>query len=364
MDDKNHYRVSPFVRFRWSSIPYDSDDLTNLVYTAEEAESKKEVTRQELIHVLDAVAGGLSRGDLEDVIETELGVANDIAADVLDSMLERGLIIPTDNELFDKANEWYDKEWHHALFYHASTRNVNHIEKSDDDGDEVRATLTSFHNESDPPSLTSEITGSEVTLPEPDQLPDVPLNDVLMDRSTSRSFSGSISLATLSTLLHYTSNSAQAHREYIQTNSDEPLRRVVSSYIAHEIYPVVLNGEDLNDGIYHYDAEDHNLISLREGGFNDEIVEIAIGQEWVGDAAVVFLFVTDFERYQWQYRHSDELRNLFVDVSALAHRLILTATALDKRNFLTPAMRDDRVEEFLELVPPQEGATYLVAVGE
>lgn len=364
MSNKLCYRINPFLRFHWSSHPYDSDDLSSVVYTAADAEDGQKVTRVELFHVLHAVAGGLPYDELKDVIRSELSVNGKIAANVLDMLLERDFIIPAESEFFDRTREWYEKEWHHALFYHTATRNVDHVEEADDQGDTVRATITKFQNESDPPPLTAEVSGPKLTLPDPGQLPDTPLIDVLKSRGTSRSFSGSISSATISTLLHYTSKNAQDHREHIRSSSSDPLQRVVSSYVAHEIYPVILNGDDLQNGIYHYEAEEHRLTILEKGNFEDEIIDIAIGQQWVGEAAVVFLFVTNFERYQWQYRHSDELRNLFVDVSALAHRLILTATALDKRNFLTPAMRDDHVEEFLDLTPPEEGATYLVAVGE
>jgi hypothetical protein len=48
----------------------------------------------------------------------------------------------------------------------------------------------------------------------------------------------------------------------------------------------------------------------------------------------------------------------------MAHRLILVATALGLKNFLTPAIRDDPAENATEGTPFEQGVHYLVQVGE
>ena len=83
----------------------------------------------------------------------------------------------------------------------------------------------------------------------------------------------------------------------------------------------------------------------------------------MSDAPVTFLFTADMIGAQHYHSHPQAFRSLFTNLAATAHRLILAATTLGMKNFLSPAVRDNEVEELLEIEPLREVALYLVSVG-
>jgi len=357
------YRVNELSRFTWDT----EGTLVGRSYTDEEiVYSLNDI---QLIQVLDSIEDGDSKQEIIRTIQDSLNIPAKKAKSIFAHFVENDILLRTTHRGFGNQNQWLEKNWRRALYFHIGTNNVKFVDTEGDSRQVQREVLSDYQASEDSPELFIEVNPHNSTsLPEPNPLPEVTLQEVLQKRRTERHYGGeSMSLQELSDLLYHSFNPVYEMRQFIADHaSDDP-----SLYtIPFDITLGVMRCEDIPPGFYHYSMKEHalepidglNISTSRE--IEDLIVESVIGQWYVEGAAVGLYFVARFDRYQWIYRHSRALRLLFMHLSTHSQRLLLVATALGFGTFLTPAMRDSFADSLLNTDGYRASPMYFNAIGK
>jgi len=187
---------------------------------------------------------------------------------------------------------------------------------------------------------------------------------VLMARKTHREYSReSIPLGTISKLLYYTWG--------VTERIDAPPfghlfhKTSPSGGARHpgEVYLLASRVRGLSQGLYHYDCVRHRLEVLRSVPASKKAVSYAAGQEFLKDAAAVFLMTAVFPRTMWKYRFPRAYRVVMLDAGHLCQTFCLVATWLGLAPFCTAALKESEIEKDLGIDGVRESPLYLAAVG-
>jgi SagB-type dehydrogenase family enzyme len=130
-----------------------------------------------------------------------------------------------------------------------------------------------------------------------------------------------------------------------------------------ECYVFALRVESLTPGLYHYSVRSDALTRLRRGALAREVVQIASGQSWIGDAAFVCLMTAVVDRTFWKYSPRIGYRALYLDAGHLAQTFCLVATALGLGPFTTAALQQSKAERLLGVDGVREFPIYLCGAG-
>jgi len=262
-------------------------------------------------------------------------------------------------------SNWLQKNWRNALYFHEATRNQVFADHGQNKENEIKkGILQDYSEEGALNDFFKEYSGKHTALPVPNTIARS-FGKSLLARRTSRNFSTEeVKLVDISVILSHALYPALKIRQFAEENfKKNPLLLTLSEFTPFEVYMVAFNISGLRTGVYHYNLKHHSLKLIRKGNYREVLKKIAIGQG-VDDCAGVFLITSRFGRYMWRYRNSRALRNLYMDCSALAHRIVLCATGLKLRNFLTPAIKDTLAENLLKTRFDEESPTYLVGIGK
>jgi len=134
---------------------------------------------------------------------------------------------------------------------------------------------------------------------------------------------------------------------------------------ALEAYVAVQRVKGLRRGLYHYQADSHQLVRLpaRIGNMRKWMVEALGGQAWFGPAAAVVFMTAVFPRVQWKYRSSRAYRTVLMEAGHACQTFCLAATWLRLAPFCTAALADSRIERALGVDGMSEGVLYAAGVG-
>ena len=203
------------------------------------------------------------------------------------------------------------------------------------------------------PTPTSE-PESIIELPEPRYDSDVSLEQSLLKRRSIRSYTDeSLTLPEVAQLLWAAQGvtDAMGFRTAPSAGSLYPL----------ELYVVAGDVHDLSPGVYRYDPDEHQLLRTMEGDKRVELADAALGQHFIGEAAVVIVFTAIYERTTGKYGDRG-IRYVHMEVGHAAQNLCLQAAAMDLGAVTVGAFYDEEVGELLEL-PGDEQPLYVIPVG-
>ncbi len=130
-----------------------------------------------------------------------------------------------------------------------------------------------------------------------------------------------------------------------------------------EIYPIVLNAENLKRGLYHYNVKNHLLEFLKPGNFRVRLMECVFYQEIISTASVVFVMTGVFDRTRFKYGERG-YRYVLFDAGHLAQNIYLTATAMQLGVVTIAGFLDAEMAHILEIDGIDEAVLYLAAVGK
>ncbi len=188
--------------------------------------------------------------------------------------------------------------------------------------------------------------------------------EVMLKRRTSRRFADQpMTEQQLSTLLYFGWG--------MTTNVPNPLGDVFvrktspsgGSLHSIEIYPIVLNVEGVRRGCYHYSVRRHGLEELSTADPAEWLVRACGDQEWVTEAAVVFLCTAFLPRTAWKYNYSRVGRAVMSEIGYSGQSALLTAAWLGLGAFTTAALRDEIFEDVLGLDPGRQPAFLITGAG-
>lgn len=318
---------------------------------------------ERVLEILDYLIRERSYENLKQFLKKKLGEQLD-ADSIIKELIQKKLI--SNHKNYRPAYDWKKFGWYHPLHF------LNSITKSDflDSGQSYEKKLIMHEIKKylkwDPIPLffKSYSESKKILLPNPEEFKNETLCNVLLRRRTSRVFhKKNISLKDLSKILFYSTKFARERRFFTQKGyKRNPLVLRKSLFNSFECYMIVLRVTNLEKGIYHYNMEKHHLELIKKSNFEKSILKISNGQ-YVDKSSVVFIFTSVFDRHMWRYRHERAYVNLLVDMAKFAHLFILTSTALNLRNFLTPAIIESETDKLIGVDGFHEGSLYLVAIG-
>jgi SagB-type dehydrogenase family enzyme len=128
-----------------------------------------------------------------------------------------------------------------------------------------------------------------------------------------------------------------------------------------EVYVLVGRVDDLAEGVYRYQPENHTLRRLAGEDRRAEMERAALGQDSVGRNAVLLVFASVDARTTGKYGKRG-LRYVEIEVGHAAENVMLQAQALGLGAAVVGAFSDGQVEKVLDL-PKGERPLYLMPVG-
>jgi len=193
-------------------------------------------------------------------------------------------------------------------------------------------------------------------------LGETPLREAIARRRSRRKFSqGPLTLEELSFLLWTT----QGVREVVQ-DGVVSFRTVPSAGARHpfETYLSVHRAEGLAPGLYRYLPLDHKLVLLWEDqGLPAKIVDAALGQKFVGEAAVVFIWAAVPYRTEWRYSIRSH-KVIAIDVGHICQNLYLACEAIGAGTCAVGAYSQAAMDGLLGVDGEEEFTVYLAPVGK
>jgi SagB-type dehydrogenase family enzyme len=129
-----------------------------------------------------------------------------------------------------------------------------------------------------------------------------------------------------------------------------------------ETYVAVQKVEDMEPGVWHLYLPNFSLELLKEMDTRQLLVHACLGQRFMGEASVNFIWTGILNRSLWKYRER-AIRYLFLDAGHICQNLMLAATALNLGCCPVGAFFDEEVEGLVGVDGVEEMALYLAAVG-
>jgi putative peptide maturation dehydrogenase len=195
------------------------------------------------------------------------------------------------------------------------------------------------------------------------------LYDVLLRRRTTRSFDRSAPLAQweLAVVLRY----VFGYHGYLpllgQVTTLKRTSPSAGGFHPIEAYPLIMAVDELDAGLYHYNAAEHALELLAPLGVDEARAAanaFVCGQTYFGDAHVLIVLAARFDRAFWKYRnHRKALTALMMDAAHLSQTLYLVATELGLGAFITAAINNVDIEERLGIDGYREGVLAVCGFG-
>lgn len=239
--------------------------------------------------------------------------------------------------------------------YHLATRNHESATPKLSDLEVIEAFTALSNSKGDPsprhrPSQILKI----IPLPEAslDAVNAASFYETVKHRKTSRRFNAqAMSSEDLSTLLYM--NFGPIHGDQwselqdlgVNFSSERRANPSGSGLQACECYLTVAHVEGIDPGFYHYNSKTHAL-ELLSLGCDDELHSyLMCDQFWIKGSAVGFFIVGDMERYWHKSTLPRNYAYIFLEAGHISQNLLLSATALGLKTWLSGTMRDGYVAE-------------------
>ncbi|GAB4305610.1 MAG: SagB/ThcOx family dehydrogenase [Candidatus Bipolaricaulota bacterium] len=202
-----------------------------------------------------------------------------------------------------------------------------------------------------------------IDLPDPKtiQVSPVSVADAIGRRRSHRRFAPDpLSLEELTFLLWATQGVQRVVRDGVAS-----LRTVPSAGARHpfETSLIVNRVTGLEPGLYRYLALDHALAFLRaDQGLPAQVVEGCLGQEFVGQGAVVFAWTVVPYRTEWRYSTFSH-KVIAIDAGHVCQNLYLACEAIGAGTCGVGAYHQEKMDALLGVDGEDEFTIYVAPVG-
>jgi SagB-type dehydrogenase family enzyme len=115
-----------------------------------------------------------------------------------------------------------------------------------------------------------------------------------------------------------------------------------------DVYVVVGDVNGLDEGVYKYIPQGHELLKIMDGDKRAELSAASYGQDWVREGAAVIVFSGVYERTARKYGDRAE-RYVQIEVGSAAQNVYLQAVSLHIGTVFVGAFKDDRVKRILNM---------------
>ncbi len=184
---------------------------------------------------------------------------------------------------------------------------------------------------------------------------------IVLNRHSSRQFSESpLTIMDLSMLLYGTMG---LNRIYLEDNYSLRVTPSAGGLFPIETYVAINNVETIDQGIYHYDIQNHALEGLKKGDFKKKMAEACLGQRMAYYSAVNFIWTAIVERSKWKYLQRC-YRYIYLDSGHIGQNFYLISEALDLSCCVIGAIFDDEINTLLDIDGKEEFVVYIGVVGK
>lgn len=201
------------------------------------------------------------------------------------------------------------------------------------------------------------MSGKIVKLPSPELKGGMSVEQAIANRRSRRDYNGKRPLRTsqISLLLWATQGCTGAGC----------LRASPSAGATYPLYIFVVVGkgavEGIDEGIYEYEHENHQLILKKAGDFRKQLSAAALGQDCVRSAPVSIVMTADYSRTTGRYGKRG-IRYVHIEVGHVGQNIYLEAESLGLGTVAVGAFDDGLVEQILG-VKGKLSALYIMPVG-
>jgi SagB-type dehydrogenase family enzyme len=130
-----------------------------------------------------------------------------------------------------------------------------------------------------------------------------------------------------------------------------------------ETYLSVQNVEGIDAGLYHYHPAEFCLEKMSSVSAARDVAHAALGQSFLANAAVVFIWSAILRRNFSKYGHRG-LRYVFMDAGHICQNLLLAVESLGLGACPVAAFYDDELNGLLGLDGVEESVIYLASIGK
>ncbi len=187
------------------------------------------------------------------------------------------------------------------------------------------------------------------------------LVEAMAGRKSRRSFTRDpLSLEELSFLLW----ASQGIRRLV--NEGTAFRTVPSAGARHsfETYLFVRSVDQVNPGLYRFLPVNNELLLVRQiEGMEQALTRASFGQNFVGSAAVTFVWATLPYRMEWRYDLAAH-RVILMDVGHVCQNLYLACEAIGAGTCAVAAYDQEQMDHLIGLDGEDEFTLYLAPVGK
>ena len=203
-------------------------------------------------------------------------------------------------------------------------------------------------------STPSEEQDEVINLPEPQYDSDVSIEQSLLNRRSTRSYTDEpLTLQEVSQLL-WAAQGTTDPRGYRTAPSAGALYPL-------ELYLVAGDVEGWISGVYRYEPDGHQLVKTMDGDHRAELANAALEQSSVREGAISIVFTGVYERTTGKYGERG-IRYVHIEVGHAAQNLCLQATAMGLGIVTVGAFSDEQVSQLLNL-PEDEQPFYIIPIG-
>lgn len=211
---------------------------------------------------------------------------------------------------------------------------------------------------SQPPIYKTYDNVDRIALPQPQFAGGMPTEQAIVQRRSARTYSAQpLTLDQLSRVLFLAGG--ESYKRY-----GHGLRTAPSSGALYpiEVYAVAHNVAGLEAGLYHYAVADHALHMLQQADLRGEMLRAGLQQAFLGQANVVLVFTSIFQRMRWKYQQRS-YRYALLEAGHLGQNVCLAATSMGLGACAVGAFRDHDLNPLLGVDGTSEAAVYLLALG-
>ena len=207
------------------------------------------------------------------------------------------------------------------------------------------------------PPYKQYVDAEKVTLPTDWDL-DRELRQTLQYRRSCRRFGESaISIKDLSVLLWASQGiTGRAGNFFLRAAPSAGALYPVETYLS------VQNVETIDGGLYHFQPAEFSLDKLSGEFSGNKVAEAALGQSFLAQAGVVFIWSAILRRNFSKYGHRG-MRYILMDAGHISQNMLLAAEALGLGACPVAAFYDDELNALLGLDGTEESVIYMAAVG-
>ncbi len=191
----------------------------------------------------------------------------------------------------------------------------------------------------------------------------IPLSQAIDKRKSRRKFSQTpLSMEELSFLLWSTQGVQDVEKNQVWTKRTVPSGGARQPF---ETYLIINWVEGLEPGIYRYIPIEHKLlqIQLAEPDQQEKVKEASLGQGFVGQCAVTFVWAAIPYRAEWRYRLISH-KNIGIEAGHICQNLYLACEAIDAGTCAIAAYNQKLMDEIIGVDGEDEFTVYLSPVGK